>query len=480
MAQPNTLLHALLLWAFILISSAHASSDSELCSTAKTPDLAISYCTHAIKAGGLGNDGLAIVYSNRGDAWFNKGEYSKSIADYSRTIKLDQTSVLGWSRRCWVRAIYGQIPQALADCNKALSLSPDDSETLNSRGLVYLKMNDYAAAIVDYAAALVHDPESASSLFGRGLAELRKGDVAKGNADTAAAKVIQPNIAEEFKIYGLSEHKMGDRKTRQDNPKVAEKATWKTDEMAVVVLAHLERVKDYQELSALYAKRSTADVNWLRGDEGQAIDAQLKSWRKDAAAVSIIHGKIGRELQYSIGGMVVTDAGIAVADLEKSSAYRETIAEAIAQNIMTSPLDAKVMAALAAFRNEPAAHEAVSKGLQAAHEQNWQLAIDDFQTARKLTPDAPELLGYLGLAESKIPGRELRAIAWFGTYLAAKPQQHLTPDSNAAARRQPEFDCKCQHEKPCGGVDREREVATRGHCGCAREFPDCAKQRRSD
>jgi hypothetical protein len=27
----------------------------------------------------------------------------------------------------------------------------------------------------------------------------------------------------------------------------------------------------------------------------------------------------------------------------------------------------------------------------------------------------------MGLAESKIPGRELRAIAWFGAYLAANP-----------------------------------------------------------
>jgi tetratricopeptide (TPR) repeat protein len=41
--------------------------------------------------------------------------------------------------------------------------------------------------------------------------------------------------------------------------------------------------------------------------------------------------------------------------------------------------------------------------------------------ARKLAPDAPEIYFNLGLAESKIPGRELRAIAWFGAYLAANP-----------------------------------------------------------
>lgn len=70
----------------------------------------------------------------------------------------------------------------------------------------------------------------------------------------------------------------------------------------------------------------------------------------------------------------------------------------------------------------PAAQEAVNKGLLAAKEQEWEIAIASFEEARKVAPDAPELFGYLGTAESKIPGRELRAIAWLGAYLAANPR----------------------------------------------------------
>jgi hypothetical protein len=70
----------------------------------------------------------------------------------------------------------------------------------------------------------------------------------------------------------------------------------------------------------------------------------------------------------------------------------------------------------------PEAQEAVKKGLLAAKEQEWDIAIQSFQEARKTAPDAPEIFGYLGMAESKIPGRELRAIAWFGAYLAASPR----------------------------------------------------------
>jgi len=54
----------------------------------------------------------------------------------------------------------------------------------------------------------------------------------------------------------------------------------------------------------------------------------------------------------------------------------------------------------------------MKKGLLAAKEQEWLIAIQSFQEARKSAPDAPLLFYNLGLAESKIPGRELRAIAW--------------------------------------------------------------------
>jgi uncharacterized protein (TIGR03067 family) len=69
----------------------------------------------------------------------------------------------------------------------------------------------------------------------------------------------------------------------------------------------------------------------------------------------------------------------------------------------------------------PDAQEAMKKGIIAAKQQDYLLAIRYFQDAQKIAPDAPEIFFNLGLAESKIPGRELRAIAWFGAYLCAAP-----------------------------------------------------------
>src|ERR1700720_475136 len=76
----------------------------------------------------------------------------------------------------------------------------------------------------------------------------------------------------------------------------------------------------------------------------------------------------------------------------------------------------------------PEAQAAVDKGVLAAKQQDFLLAVRYFQDARKLAPQAPEIYFDLGLAESKIPGRELRSVAWFGAYLAVSPNA-----ANAAA-----------------------------------------------
>ena len=69
----------------------------------------------------------------------------------------------------------------------------------------------------------------------------------------------------------------------------------------------------------------------------------------------------------------------------------------------------------------PAAQEALDKGIIAARVPDYPLAIRFFEDARKLAPAAPVVFMNLGIAESKMPGRELRAMTWFGAYLTAYP-----------------------------------------------------------
>ena len=105
--------------------------------------------------------------------------------------------------RCWVRAVDGrELQQALSDCNQALKIKPGSADVLDTRGVVYLKLNQNDNALKDFDAALKLEPKLASSLYGRGVIRLRKGDRG-GDADINAAKSIKSDIAQELSRYGV-------------------------------------------------------------------------------------------------------------------------------------------------------------------------------------------------------------------------------------------------------------------------------------
>jgi tetratricopeptide (TPR) repeat protein len=62
---------------------------------------------------------------------------------------------------------------ALADCEEALRIAPNDPNNLDTRGFTFLKLGQFDRAIADYDAALSINPQVASSLYGRGFARLK-------------------------------------------------------------------------------------------------------------------------------------------------------------------------------------------------------------------------------------------------------------------------------------------------------------------
>ncbi|HTT97772.1 MAG TPA: hypothetical protein VMF58_06950 [Rhizomicrobium sp.] len=120
---------------------------------------------------------------------------------------------------CWIRATFGErLDAALADCDTAARIEPDDMFILNARCFVHFRRGEYALAIpdCDRAAQLFPDGarfstvtndslrNKADPLYVRGLAKLRMGQADLGNADIAAAKAIDPKIADTYAIYGVT------------------------------------------------------------------------------------------------------------------------------------------------------------------------------------------------------------------------------------------------------------------------------------
>ena len=107
--------------------------------------------------------------------------------------------------RCWSRAISGKgLDYALAECNAALKLNPAAAQTLDSRGLVELRLGRVADARRDYGAALAKRPDQASSRYGLGIAKVRGGQKRDGDVDIARALSLDPRIGATFAGWGVS------------------------------------------------------------------------------------------------------------------------------------------------------------------------------------------------------------------------------------------------------------------------------------
>ena len=109
------------------------------------------------------------------------------------------------NNRCRARAMMGkELELALADCNASLKIDPRSPVTLDSRGLVWLRLGNYDEAVADYKAGIKLKPKEAWSLYGLGLAEIKKNRKEDGNASIQAALARDPEIANKFQKLGLT------------------------------------------------------------------------------------------------------------------------------------------------------------------------------------------------------------------------------------------------------------------------------------
>jgi tetratricopeptide (TPR) repeat protein len=105
---------------------------------------------------------------------------------------------------CWKQALADfDLTTALADCQSALKLKPNEAAYLDSSAMVLLRMGRFDDAIAYYDRALAKLPDQAASLYGRGIAKLRKGATEAGQADVKAAVASSSLVAGEFAQFGV-------------------------------------------------------------------------------------------------------------------------------------------------------------------------------------------------------------------------------------------------------------------------------------
>ncbi|MFT3975998.1 MAG: DUF3857 domain-containing protein [Sphingomonas bacterium] len=106
--------------------------------------------------------------------------------------------------RCWLKALGNvALDGALKDCTRAIELSENTANVLDSRAMVFFRMGRLEDALADLNAALAMNPDLTPSLYMRGIVERRSGKMREGDADIAAARLLSPRIDLEYKRYGI-------------------------------------------------------------------------------------------------------------------------------------------------------------------------------------------------------------------------------------------------------------------------------------
>jgi len=146
-----------------------------------------------------------LAYEERGYIYGLMGQYSRAIPDLDHAIMLEPNNWRALQKRCLMRAEWGKdLELALADCSKAIEISPTVTSIFCSRGLVYLRLGKYQEAIEGCDTALSQGHPLAFLLYTRGLAKLKAGNADGGNADLAQASALDSAVAGRFAGYGLT------------------------------------------------------------------------------------------------------------------------------------------------------------------------------------------------------------------------------------------------------------------------------------
>ena len=165
---------------------------------------AVSACSAVLERGTLRGMDFAQVQALRARAYVRLSDYRHAAPDYREAFRAGVTEPNAANGLCWSLAVLGEsLDEALAACNARLRVAPDDPETLDSRGLVYLKRGRFQEAWNDYDRAVRINPNGISWLYGRGIAALRLGRTADGQSDIELAKLGYPPIRAMYESYGI-------------------------------------------------------------------------------------------------------------------------------------------------------------------------------------------------------------------------------------------------------------------------------------
>ena len=107
----------------------------------------------------------AEAYVDRGNKFYNQGDYQAAISDYDEAIRLDPEYARAYFNRGNAKDELGDVEGAISDYDEAIRLDPKYVGAYYNRGLAKGKLGKYFEAISDYDQAIRLDPDDAIAYY---------------------------------------------------------------------------------------------------------------------------------------------------------------------------------------------------------------------------------------------------------------------------------------------------------------------------
>ena len=111
-------------------------------------------------------------FFNRAQDKFEVANYEEAILDYNKALELSPTEIcLVYSMRGNAKRNSGDFDGAISDQNKALDFDPLYADGFFNRGSAKYKMGDFTGAIDDYTQVIKINPNDSDAFFNRAIAK---------------------------------------------------------------------------------------------------------------------------------------------------------------------------------------------------------------------------------------------------------------------------------------------------------------------
>jgi tetratricopeptide (TPR) repeat protein/transglutaminase-like putative cysteine protease len=151
-----------------------------------------------------GGESRASLREKKAELLGEFGDPKEGIALYDTLIAAKPGTPTLLNGRCWAKGTRNvMLDTALKDCTKAIELSDDTLQALDSRALVWYRMGRYPEALADLDTVLAADPDMANSLYLRAAVYKATQRDAEAAADLVLARRIDSTVDRQYARYGF-------------------------------------------------------------------------------------------------------------------------------------------------------------------------------------------------------------------------------------------------------------------------------------